>query len=191
MRLCSVCGRPTPRDRLASDNRGVALRPPICRSCRDTARDAVKQDKARRVDGQWPPRECSACHQVTPASQLVFWKGKPGPRCKPCDNARKRRSEKDIDIGEREIDGAPDPEPAKHLLDQLRAARANGESWEQAWPDCLNYVLSCIGGGNARQDSKDRQEWSVALRDTEWAWWACWIGLGFTTVDPSLLADAA
>lgn len=106
-------------------------------------------------------------------------------------NARKRRAEQGIDLGDREVDAAPDPEPARHLLDQLRAARANGEAWEQAWPDCVAYVLSCVADGNSRRDGKDRQEWSVALRDTEWAWWAAWVGLKLSGLSDAVLADAA
>lgn len=69
-----------------------------------------------------------------------------------------------------QVHHAPDPSPAQHLCDLLADARRDGEDFEEAFGDCVAYVLECIG----RRRKIDRMEWSNAFHDLEQVWRLGW-----------------
>jgi hypothetical protein len=188
LRTCSVCGEPKRRYQLAENRDGSRLLDPvICRPCRDAARQAEERARAEAYDAQFPPRQCKYCHEVKPASEMVKENRRPGTKCRACHRERESKARLAInrDLGHREVDGAPDLEPAHHLFDQLAAARAAGETFDQAFVDCARFVASCI------LDDRDRMEWRVAFQTTEWAWRAGWERETFISLSPALLSAVA
>ena len=78
-----------------------------------------------------------------PASQLVVYRGKPSPECVKCSSRRKRHQENGTDLGWSAVNASPDPCPPEST-DLLAEARSAGEDFDEAFDDCVSYVLACI-----------------------------------------------
>jgi hypothetical protein len=64
---------------------------------------------------------------------------------------------------------APDKAPAEHLKDVLADDRRAGLTFDAAWPDCVDFVLSCC------VSDEDVDSWRSVFKETRSAWSGAWL----------------
>jgi hypothetical protein len=69
------------------------------------------------------------------------------------------------------VDSAPNPSPARMLVELLAYDRRFGLAFDDAWPQDVEFVLDSLNGYRKVQE---RRDWAVAFQDTRTAWEAAW-----------------
>jgi hypothetical protein len=135
---------------------------------------------------------CRVCEDEKPLDEFVKSRGVRLRVCKVCSNAQKRAREVRLRaagvhvptsqerlaiaarrrrLGEEFVTNAPDPQPARLLVELLRYDRAFGLDFESAWSEGAEFVLERVSG---RCAAREREEWRIAFESQRNAWEAAW-----------------
>lgn len=122
-------------------------------------------------------RVCRACEVEKPLEDFVKNKSRRLHFCRPCQAAKKRAYEARLRaagvhvpttqervaiaarrrrLGEEFVDNAPDPQPARLLVELLRYDRAYGLDFDTAWAEGTEWVLERVEG---RCVLREREGW--------------------------------
>lgn len=134
-------------------------------------------------------RTCRKCDERKPLDQFVkTGKGYRLHTCKTCRNAqraaqgRRRRAAGEVlssstereararmraAFGHRHVEEAPNPAPARLLVDLLRDSRRVGMSFAEAWSEDVEFVLARI---RSRSPGAERESWREAFESTRANW---------------------
>jgi hypothetical protein len=69
------------------------------------------------------------------------------------------------------VDSAPDPTPARMLVELLAYDRQFGLAFDDAWPQDVEFVLDSLSG---YKKVRERRDWAEAFQATRAAWEAAW-----------------
>jgi hypothetical protein len=84
---------------------------------------------------------------------------------------RQKRADLRQRLGHRHVDDAPDPQPARLLVELLRYDRAFGLDFNTAWSEGVAFVLERIRGPRS---ANEREGWAEAFNATRAAYEAAW-----------------
>jgi hypothetical protein len=160
--------QPTPRMVGNAPVTVVCSAPAMATTARSEAQRALRLERNAAYAAEPLEFTCRACGKPKRRSECEKVKrGQVGkrPLCYKCRAVARRLG------GQHYIDMAPDKHPAEHLRDLLADDRRAGMTFDEAWPDCVEFVLSCVPPG----PDEDLASWRQVFKETRPAWAAAWM----------------